>query len=243
MLFAQQKTKQESDQLIVKKKNKYYYKVNKTGVKVNRSITIMHDKFRELLNYYSIPEIAIAPLKLQLAYTFESSIEGHADTKKSLACKLTELNTKLEKLEERHAFGEINMEVYNKFTAKLLEEKTTISDELKKLTIKLSNPEELIDFTCRFASKLAIVWTSADFHRKQTIQNLIFPHGIHYDSKIDHYRTPKVKYIFERMSCLTRVSGEKKSGSFDFYLENSRLVACTGTQPTILPTSYRLKAL
>ena len=195
---------------------------------MNRSIDIMHNKFREILKYYSIPDIAIAPLKLQLAYTYENSTGSHAEIKKTITGKLTELNTKLEKLEERHAFGEINMEVYNKFTAKLLLEKDSLTAELEKLTIKLSNPKELIDFVCRFASKLATVWTSANYHQKQTIQNLIFPHGILYDAKIDNYRTPKVKYIFERMACMTRVSEEKKNGSFDFYVENSRFVVPSG---------------
>jgi hypothetical protein len=187
-------------------------------------MVMMHQKFREFLINYSIPEIAIAPLKRQLAYVYESSNSRNADIKKALAGKLTEVNTKLEKLEERHAFGEINVDVYSKYTTKLLEEKESISSELEKLTIKLSNPKELFDFVCRFASKLATVWTSADYHQKQTIQNLVFPHGILYDTKIEHYRTPKVRFIFERMACLVRVSGEIKNGSFDFDLENSRLV-------------------
>jgi DNA invertase Pin-like site-specific DNA recombinase/uncharacterized coiled-coil protein SlyX len=209
---------------IVKKKNLYYYKVNKVGVKVNRSMVMMHERFKNFLRDYSIPEHAIAPLKKQLAYTYESSTTRHADIKKALAGKLTEVNTKLEKLEERHAFGEINLDVYNKYTAKLLEEKASLTDELEKLTIKLSNPKELFDFVCRFASRIATVWTSANYHQKQMLQNMLFPTGIHYDAKIEQYRTPTVRFIFERMACLVRRSGEKKNGNFDFDLESSRLV-------------------
>ena len=110
-----------------------------------------------------------------------------------------------------------------------------LTDELEKLTIKLSNPKELFDFVCRFASRIATVWTSANYHQKQMLQNMLFPTGIHYDAKIEQYRTPTVRFIFERMACLVRRSGEKKNGNFDFDLESSRLVACTGVEPVIPP--------
>ena len=39
---------------LVRKKGLYYYKVNKRGVRINRSVKIMHDKFKELLSDYTI---------------------------------------------------------------------------------------------------------------------------------------------------------------------------------------------
>lgn len=213
---------------LVKKKNKYYYKVNKPAVKVNRSIEIMHSKFKEVLYHYSIDEKAIEPLKVQLKYTWENLSESNADLVKALSSKISEIESKMDKLEERHAFGEISKDVYTKFTNKLIEEKKVVAEELEKISQKISNPQELINFTCRFASRLPSAWAESNFHQKQAIQNLIFPMGILYDSKIEHYRTVKVKHIFERMSGFSRVLEGNKNGSFEFDFENSRSVARRG---------------
>ncbi|UPT69040.1 MAG: recombinase family protein [Sphingobacteriales bacterium JAD_PAG50586_3] len=62
---------------LVKKKGLYYYKVNKVGLKINRSSQIMHDKFTELLNEYTINPKLIAPLEKQLHYTLAKSFRKY----------------------------------------------------------------------------------------------------------------------------------------------------------------------
>ncbi|MFI5151652.1 MAG: recombinase family protein, partial [Bacteroidia bacterium] len=173
---------------LVKRKNKYYYKANRPGVNINRSIVIMHDKFRELLGRYTISEKWVEPLIVQLRYTWDNLTESSADEKRSLSAKMNELDAKLEKLEERHAYGEIGADIYSKFSIKLLGEKKDLSDNLEGLTLQLSNPRELIDFTCHLSLKLAPVWDYSDFHQKQRLQYLLFPKGIRYDVTIEHYR-------------------------------------------------------
>jgi site-specific DNA recombinase len=217
---------------IVKKKNKYYYKVNEKGVKINRSIVIMHDKFRELLYQYTIDKKWIEPLKVQLQYTWENLTESSTDLKKSLSLKINEIEAKIEKVEERHALGEIGPEIYFKFSSKLIEERKGLLDELALLADQLSNPTKLIEFTCHIAAHFTPVWDSSDYHQKQRLQNLLFPEGIRYDVKIEHYRTPKVNSIFESMAGLSKGCGENKNGSSDLLFENSRFVPGVGVEPT-----------
>jgi site-specific DNA recombinase len=217
---------------IVKKKNKYYYKVNEKGVKINRSIVIMHDKFRELLYQYTIDKKWIEPLKVQLQYTWENLTESSTDLKKSLSLKINEIEAKIEKVEERHALGEIGPEIYFKFSSKLIEERKGLLDELALLADQLSNPTKLIEFTCHIAAHFTPVWDSSDFHQKQRLQSLLFPEGIRYDVKIEHYRTPKVNSIFEAMAGLSKGCGENKNGSSDLLFENSRFVPGVGVEPT-----------
>jgi site-specific DNA recombinase len=218
---------------IVKKKNKYYYKVNEPGIRINRSTVLMHGKFREILHEYTIEKKWIEPLKLQLQYTWDNLTESNSDLKKSLSLKMNEIEAKMEKLEERHAFGEIGQDIYHKFTSKLLEERKALSVELEDLSSQLSNPKSLIDFTCHLASDLAPVWDSSDYHQKQRVQYLLFPDGIRYDVKIEHYRTPKINSVFEAMAYFSKSCGENKSGSSDFFLGNSRSVPGTGVEPLI----------
>ena len=62
--------------------------------------------------------------------------------------------------------------------------------QLEKLNKKLSNPKELIKFTFDLSSNLTKIWDLGDYYQKQIFQNTIFPDGLVYDSKNDHYRTP-----------------------------------------------------
>ena len=219
---------------MVKKKNLYYYKANKIGVKINRSISIMHTKFRELLNTFSVSEKVIDPLKRQLHYTWDNLTESNSDFKKSLSLKAHELDNNLENLEERHAFGKVNEEIFLKFYNKLIAEKKALSAELEKLSQKLSNPKDLINFTCRLASKLSTIWDLSDYYQKQRLQYLIFPEGITYDITIEHYRTPKVNSVFAAIADLSRDIKEGKIETSQIFEEKSRLVPMEGLEPPCL---------
>lgn len=220
---------------LVKKKNKYYYKVNKPGVKVNRSIGIMHNKFIEYLLEHSIPAKSVEPLKVQIQLSWESVKESSADLKKSILTKIADVDAKLEKIEERHAFGEISIEIYNKFSAKILDEKKKLTDELDGVAKELSNSEEVFHFACKLTSKLATAWEHADYYEKQNMQKWLFPEGVWYDAKNECYRTPKLNPFVKRIADAARVLEEKKSGSFNFFIESSRSVARTGIEPVIPP--------
>ena len=54
---------------------------------------------------------------------------------------------------------------------------------------------------------------------------MLFSQGLGYDTKIEHYRTPKINSIFGCVSDLSRVLEEKKEGDFPMLQEKSPLVA------------------
>lgn len=220
---------------IVKKKNKYYYKVNKPGVKVNRSIVIMHDNFIKYLLEHVVPEKSVDPLKVQLQFSWENEKQRSGELKKLILTKIAEVDAKLETLEERHAFGEISLEIYNKFSAKILSEKKDLIDELDDVVKELSNSQDLFHFACNLTSKLATVWNHLDYYEKQSMQKWLFPEGVWYDAKNECYRTPKLNPFIRRMAEGAQFLEENKSGSFNFFIESSRSVARTGIEPVIPP--------
>ena len=65
----------------------------------------------------------------------------------------------------------------------MFQQKESILKELEKLNEKLSNPKELINFTCDLSSNPSKIWDLGDYHQKQIFQNTIFPDGLVYDSK------------------------------------------------------------
>ena len=209
---------------IVKKKGLHYYKVNKIGVKINRSATIMHDKFNELLSDYTIAEKFVEPMIVQLRYTWDNLTESSKGDKQSLATKINEVEKNLEILEKRHAYGELKIEIFEKFSAELYTQRKELLDELDSLSQNLSNPKELIDYTAHTASKLPSVWASGDYYKKQIFQNTIFPEGLAYDAKKEHYRTPKVNSVFGCVAHLSRSLEENKNRTSLNFLEKSGLV-------------------
>jgi site-specific DNA recombinase len=221
---------------LVKKKGLYYYKVNKIGVKINRSVTIMHDKFKELLSDYTISEKYIEPLITQLGYTWDNLTESSKGEKQSISTKLNEVEKNLELLERRHAYGEIKMDIFEKFSKELYAQRKQLLEELEKLAQNLSNPKELINYTAHTASKLPTVWASGDYHRKQIFQNTIFPEGLAYDAKLEHYRTPIVNSVFGHVTDLSKALSGNKKRDLSILLEKSPVVHMKGLEPPPLRT-------
>lgn len=216
---------------LVKKKGLYYYKVNKIGVGINRSIHILHDKFKELLNVYTINEKYIEPLKAQLLYTWDNLTESNSDYKKSISLKLNEVQGSLETMEKNHALGKVRMDIFEKYSEELMNEKLKLSEELEKLNQKLSNPKGLIDFSVNIASKLATARVCGDYHEKQMFQNMVFPKGLAYDSQIEDYRTPISNSVFGYIAKLARHLEEMKNRTSLIIEEKSGSVAGTGLEP------------
>ena len=217
---------------LVKKKDLYYYKVNKIGIRINRSMVIMHDKFKELLANYTIDSTHIEPLKLQLQYTWENLTESNTSEKKALSLKLNEVEEGLYNLRKRHAIGTVSLDVYEQFSGEMIAQKEAVLEQLEKLDQKLSNPKELIHFTCKLAANLAPVWDSGDYYQKQMFQNIVFPQGLLYDVKIEHYRTPIVNDVIGYIAHLSRgLEINKKRTSLNIE-EKSDLVPEVGVEPT-----------
>jgi site-specific DNA recombinase len=222
---------------LIKKKGLYYYKANKIGIKINRSTTIMHNKFKELLANYTIDSSHIEPLKIQLQFTWENLTESNSSEKKTLSMKLNEVEEGLYNLRKRHAIGTVSLDVYEQFSNEMIIQKEAVLEELEKLNQKLSNPKELIHFACKLATNLAPVWDSGDYYQKQMFQNVLFPKGLLYDVKIEHYRTPVVNSIIACIADLSKDSDKIKKPDSLNLLEKSGSVSGEGLEPSRL-TAY-----
>jgi DNA invertase Pin-like site-specific DNA recombinase len=206
---------------LAKKKGLYYYKVNKTGVKVNRSVKIMHDQFKELLSQYTIDSTHIKPLSIQLGYTWDNLTQTNTNEKKSLSMNLKEVEESFYSLRKRHALGQVSLAIYEEFSTEMLQRKESILKQLEKLNEKLSNPKELIKFTCDLSSNLTKIWELNDYYQKQILQNTLFPEGLVYDSENNHYRTPKINSVISYIAVLSMDLDNKKSRTFEDFSKKS----------------------
>ncbi len=167
----------------------------------------------------------IEPLEIQLRNTWENLTETSTNEKKALSLKLTEVEQEFYNLRKRHAIGSVSLDIYEEFSTEMKVRKESILGDLEKLNQKLSNPKELINFSCRLSANLASVWTSGDYYQKQIFQNVIFPSGLVYDTKIEHYRTPVVNRVVGCITDLSKGLEEIKKPDFSKFEEKSGLVS------------------
>lgn len=79
--------------------------------------------------------------------------------------------------------------------------------------------------------QLAPLWEKGDYYDKQNFQNVLFPSGLLYDTKIEYYRTSIVNSIFAYLADGSRVLGENKNRTHHFNNEKSGLVPSAGLEP------------
>ena len=178
------------------KNQKYYYKCNKRGCKNNQRAEEVNSSFEEILSYLSLEEKYQEPLKLSLAKEFEDISKEITLKQKELKSNLTSIETKLEKLEEKYLFEGVSQEVYHKHLKRLTDDKNEITKELEKPEIELSNLDKFINYSVETSPNILNIWKEGNYENKVNIQNMLFPEGIRYNRKKQHYRTQRINLMF-----------------------------------------------
>lgn len=216
---------------IVKAKNLYYYKCNKIGCKCNRGANAMHDLYVALLKKYKVDEESRGMLQEQLLLTYEHLTQSDVSIMALRNQKLGELKAKLEQVEERFAYGEIDREIFEKVGGKLRTEIMTLNKEVEKSRKKISNPVKFIDQSLEICNNLSDLWLSSDYDEKIKLQDLVFPGGILYDRKNDNYRTLEVNAILELTHSFTNDFMKSKDGQTSKYSDSPAWVVPAGIEP------------
>ena len=68
------------------------------------------------------------------------------------------------------------------------------------------------------------VFNFSDYYEKQIFQNTIFPAGLGYDSKKEHYRTPEINSVIGGVAQLSKGFWEIKKPNLSKFEEKSGLV-------------------
>ena len=123
------------------------------------------------------------------------------------------------------------MDIYEEFSEEMKVRKKKLLEEFEKLDQKLSNPKELIHFTTKLTTNLAPVWDSGDYYEKQIFQNTVFPAGLGYDSKNEHYRTTEINEVIGYTAQLSKELEQIKKPDFSNFKEKSGLVPSAGVEP------------
>ena len=213
---------------LVKQKSLYYYKCRTKGCNCTKSASQLHTKFETKLKRLQVDDKYNDIIKDVMIYTYDSVTQELRGKETSIKKQITELETKLDALEERYAIGEIDKTIYSKFSEKFKAEINGLVAEIKNPEFSSSNLQKAIDKALLMSSKLHETWTSGDLEQKKQLQNLVFPSGIGYDKQNDRVQTKRVNSIFSAITVLTRDLDKIKSGEPVDFNQFSARVTPTG---------------
>jgi site-specific DNA recombinase len=217
---------------IVKKKGLYYYKCNHgSRCSCNVSAKQLHSLFELMLNEVNLSQEDVEPFKLQLRKIYTTLNTEREEHLQRYKLKSSELDEKMERLEERFIDEEIKVDLYEKFSAKYRKEREELNALINMTTFSNSNLEKYIDRSLDFVVELPSLWASSNYKGKQELQKIIFPEGIYYSKKNGETRTTKINSIFTLIARQKGVIEKKETGTFEVVFKNSGLVARTGIEP------------
>lgn len=202
---------------IVKAKGIYYYKCRTKGCKTNVNAKKLNKSYQEILTGFEVDEIFKEPIAEMIEATILKYINERTEDNHAIKQELSEVNKKLETLQERFAFGEIDEPLYRKFLKKIQDEKQRIEKYLEQTEIKSSNLKKAIDKAIGISQNISKEWGLATLSRKLTLQKLIFPKGIQFDKENSIFRTQTIGILFSLIAKKIKELDKNKNGiKFDF---------------------------
>ncbi|WP_084708913.1 recombinase family protein [Siansivirga zeaxanthinifaciens] len=219
---------------LVKKKGLYYYKCRTKGCSCNKSAKALHKSFEDNLNLYQVDPKYNAIIKEVMAYSYDNITKEIRQQSVAIKKKITELNDKIESVEERFALGEIDSDIYKKFKDKYDGQRVELQSKMENPAINSSNLEKAIEKALELSASLQYIWVNGDLKQKQRLQNLVFPGGLGYDKSNDRVRTPKVNAIFSAIHSLSGKIERIKKGEPIPVNQFSDLVTAKGFEPPTL---------
>jgi site-specific DNA recombinase len=173
----------------------------------------------------------VDPFKFQL----EKIINGYSDSTQEETIlykkQVTELTRKMEKLEERWAYGDIDRATFEKFLKKIEIEIRDLEGKYKIQEIEISNLQNRLEGIVDFSQNVSKYWVSGSLNIKKSIQNIIFPEGLVLDTEKRQYLTSRVNGPFSlKRHFMGTWEGRKEKLLTEFDKESS-LVAEGGFEP------------
>ena len=216
---------------LVRKKGLYYYKCRVTGCGTNMSAKKSHEQFKVLLSAFEVEEETVELTVEALTDLFEIALEDQIESQRLIKAKATEVNQRIEAVEERFAIGEIDKELYTKFVSKYQSEREHLQKELANTAFDSSNLDRSLKSMIEMCRKPLLAWESGSIDEKMRMQNLFFPEGISYDAQNRAVRTRRINSVFVLIPDLKRLLAETKMGEPISSDQFSHLVIPLGFEP------------
>lgn len=212
---------------IVRKKAIYYYKCNTVGCGSNKSANHMNSKFLDFLSQFQVSSTLHPLIKKQLIATVKDTITEKLSETTDWQKRATELNTKIQRLEERFLAEDIDKEFYQKYREEYKTELSSILEKSHDTQNKLSNLENVLKTYLERSQNINKIWHSGSITDKQQLVNSLFKGEIYYNVQNDNYRTTHTNPIISYFAQGARILESSKTKNALHIAEHSPLVAPT----------------
>ncbi|WP_242929033.1 recombinase family protein [Pontibacter vulgaris] len=215
----------------MKKKGIHYYKCNTIGCKLNRNANKLHNLYEGFLAELEVDPRYLPKLAEIMEETYYKLNGESRKEEKRLHTQHTELKKRLDTLERRYAFGEIEKDIFTKYSIELKTELLEIEQNLEKCVPALSNPKEFIKMGLEKAVTISQSWSKSNVQPRKQLQAMLFPEGVYYDREMEGYRTTRVNGFFALSSLVQQFLVKNEKGKSDVNHHFSLSVVRRGHKP------------
>ncbi len=219
---------------LVKAKGLYYYKCRTTGCKHNTSAKKIHEEFSNLVSLFELDHVNVPLVEEGVLTYFDAFFSDHAEDKELLEKNRKSLIQKIDQMEERHALGEIDSNIFNKFHKKYSTELAELEVEYKKYHLGSSNLKKGLKKALEICLNPKLWWESGSIDDKIKLQKMLFPEGISVSKQNRVVRTIRLNSIFVPILEFAKVLRENKNGQPVNLNKLSALVTPAGFKPATL---------
>ena len=169
----------------IKKNIHYYYCPRCSGVNINANTTKaakgdgVNKLFEELLKGFKIPAQYLKLFSIQLNKFIEYQQRENVDSIGFQSRKLTEKRKLLMDMKKRYAFGELNNEVYEEFSIKVMDEILEIEKNIENYSVKISNLKMKIVEALKFTQTINKIWQEGGIEVKKEYKKQFFRRELH----------------------------------------------------------------
>ena len=163
--------------------------------------------------------------------TINGQNEVFFEEENRLKKRIEELNRKLDGLDRKYAFDDLDKDLYTRFKNETVSELRTVQLKLEDFQIRISNLDKKVEDLVQFSEKLSEIWGFGDYETKVSVQKLIFPKGIVINPVEREYRTSDLNPIFRLIHSFTGDEGGRNKKRTGRNTDPSCVVAGAGLEP------------
>lgn len=222
-------------------KDIHYYKCKHTECRTSKNADALNAEVQRIMAQYALDPAYQQAVMFHLESIIKQNGTEGQQQRTSMELQLAEKRKVIEDMEERHALGKIDDEVYKKYRTKYLDELTHLQSEILKIREHSSNHERYVEAFFQIAQNPHEIWARLTYEDKQILQYILFPDGMVYDKKNDAVLTPRVNEVFLRSLDVARDSGKAVKGNRRANTAKSLSAGREGFEPPVACTTTVFK--
>lgn len=138
----------------------------------------LHELFKAELKKYEFDKQHLTKLEARISLLLEQRMQSSLDELKTQRIQKSKTEKLLESIEEKFIAGDIDKELYEKYSSKYKETLKEIASKTENSVNSSSNFKKAISKGLEIASNLSQLWISPDYNNKQLHQFLLLTDGL-----------------------------------------------------------------